>query len=321
MGKDKDYITVDITIEQAVKAIVRSFGDSEDTVIIAMANHMLVTGFDMSYENCIKITPGQESVHVECKMSCDAVIRHLLEVAENGWEGVNVDSEYCKLITKTKIAKTKEGTKKYTGEPIPFREFKARIARFEELREKNNMPIPEYWVDDNSEVAQDRIDDTDWGTDWGDISITIETSGNLFLKRISAAVGQREHASKLGLVDVRNNDPTAECKVMMKLANGLSVKTNTANKKYISKIRKSLKLFFKIEHNPFHEYDSTYGYRPKFTLKETITSQDGKASRMATHTTYVDGVQTEQGFEELTETERAAEVARLEQEQIDDDNS
>ena len=49
MGKDKDYITVEITIEEAVKAIVRSFGETQDTVIIALANQILVKGFYMSY--------------------------------------------------------------------------------------------------------------------------------------------------------------------------------------------------------------------------------------------------------------------------------
>ena len=168
MGKDKDYITVEITIEGAVKAIVKSFGETQDDVVIAMANHMLVTGFDMPYEEYEVTIPDQEPVHVECRMPCDAVIRHLHEVYENGWEGVNIDSKYCKLITKTKdgemviypgtkyekkIAKTKKDRKKYTGEPIPFREFKAKIARFEELRKQNDMPIPEYWISEGGERA------------------------------------------------------------------------------------------------------------------------------------------------------------------------
>ena len=51
MGKHKDYITIDITIEQAVNAMVRSSGDDEETVIIALANYILVKGFHMSYEH------------------------------------------------------------------------------------------------------------------------------------------------------------------------------------------------------------------------------------------------------------------------------
>lgn len=336
MGKDKDYITVDITIEQAVKAIVRSFGDSEDTVIISMANHVHGTGFRMSYKEDKVTIPDQESVHIECYIPYNNVIGYLFDVAEKGWDGTYIDQTKnpIDLITKTKdgdeviypgtkyeskMAKIKEVREKYTGAPILFRKFKAKITLFKELREKNNMPIPEYWVDDSSDGTQAPMDDTDWGTDWGDISITIETSGNLFFKRLSAAAGQREHAATLCLTSVKNNDLTAEGKVMMRLAKGLPV--YTANKKYISKIRASLRSYFKIDKDPFCEYDATCGYKPKFILKETTTSQDERERRGATRTTYDDGVQTEQGFEELTETEREAELARLIQEQEDDDGS
>jgi len=338
MGKFTDYVTVEITIEQAVKAIVKESGDNENDVIIALANLIFpdTRNLHLTYKEWEITIPEQESVHVECHISYETVIGRLFAVAEKGWDGTYIDQTKTPitLITKTKdgdeviypgtkyeskIARIKEVREKYTGAPILFRKFKANITAFEKLLNENNMPIPGYWVDDNSEGIQDATDDPDWGNDWGDISITIETSGNLLFERISTNHRQREHADTLGLVNVKNNDPSAEGKVMMRLAKGLPV--YTANKKYISKIRKSLKLFFKIELNPFHEYDSTYGYRPKFTLKETITSQDDRASRRATHTTYDDGVQTEQGFEELTETEREVELARLRQEQEDDDNS
>ena len=346
MGKDKDYITVNITIEQAVKAIVRSFGETQDTVIISMANHIHGAGFRMSYKEWEITIPDQESVHIECYIPYNNVIGYLFVVAEKGWDGTYIDQTKnpIDLITKTKdgdeviyqgtkyeskIARINEVREKYTGAPILFRKFKANITAFEELRKRNNMPIPEYWVDDNSEGMKDPIDDTDWGTDWGDISITIETSGNLLFERISTNHGQREHADTLGLVNVKNNDPSAEGKVMMRLAKGLPVKANQANKKYISKIRASLWSFFKIDkkNDPFYRYDSTYGYRPKFTLKETITSQDDRASRRATHITDDDGAQTEQGFEKLTDVERAvedmsqaekdAEIEQLEQSQAD----
>jgi len=193
MGKDKDYITVEITIEQAVKALVRSFNETEETVIIAMANHILITDFDMFYEEYEVTIPDQESVHVECYIPGGMIIKYLIDVAENGWGSVYADPKFCEIITKTKdkngrvivpmekIETIDHGTRKviktiykgkairapkvvverYTEEPIPFRKFKAKIDLFKELREQNNMPIPEYWVDDNSEETQEKDDGGD----------------------------------------------------------------------------------------------------------------------------------------------------------------
>ena len=176
MGKDKDYITVNITIEQAVKAIVRSFGETQDTVIISMANHRHGAGFRMSYKEWEITIPDQESVHIECYIPYNNVIGYLFVVAEKGWDGTYIDQTKNPiiLITKTKdgdeviyqgtkyeskIARINEVREKYTGEPIPFRKFKANITVFEKLLNENDKPIPSYWVD-GSEEAQDTINNT-----------------------------------------------------------------------------------------------------------------------------------------------------------------
>ena len=94
MGKDTDYITVEITIEQAVKAIVRSFGDDEKAVIICMANQIITHGsqLSLSYKE-FKITiPEQESVHVECYMPGGAVAGYLAGGASSGEVVIGVNS-------------------------------------------------------------------------------------------------------------------------------------------------------------------------------------------------------------------------------------
>lgn len=63
---------------------------------------------------------------------------------------------FINLITKEKDKEPVE--EKYTGEPIPFRGFEARITSFEKLLDKNNMPIPETWVDDESIINEKDID-------------------------------------------------------------------------------------------------------------------------------------------------------------------
>ena len=176
MGKDKDYITVNITIEQAVKAIVRSFGETQDTVIISMANHRHGAGFRMSYKEWEITIPDQESVHIECYIPYNNVIGYLFAVAKKGWDGTYIDQTKNPiiLITKTKdgdeviypgtkyeskIARIKEVREKYTGEPILFRKCKANITAFEKLLNANNMPVPKYWVD-GSEETQGTANDT-----------------------------------------------------------------------------------------------------------------------------------------------------------------
>ena len=108
---------------------------------------------------------------------------------------------------------------------------------------------------------------------------------------------------------------------MERLAKGLPVKTGPTNKKHISDIRTSLKSYFKIYKDPFYEYDGACGYKPKFVLKETTTSQNNRASSRATSLSYNDDVQTDQGYEKLTETEKAAEIERLFQQQQEDDTN
>ena len=178
MGKFTDYITVKITIEQAVKAIVRESGDSENNVIIALAGLIFPgnSNLHLTYKECEITIPDQESVHIECYIPYNNVIGYLFAVAEKGWDGTYIDQtkNHINLITKTrdgdeviypgtkyesKMAKIKEVRKKYTGAPIPFRKFKANITVFEKLLNENSKPIPSYWVD-GSEEAQDTINNT-----------------------------------------------------------------------------------------------------------------------------------------------------------------
>jgi len=255
MGKDKDYITVEITIEQAVKALAREFREAEKTVIIAMANQMLGTAFAISYEKWEVTIPDQESVHVEGYMYCGVVIRHLLEVAEKGWKNVYVSPNDCnaKLITKTKDKKgrviipkkeiktenpetgeeeiiciqrevrdIKRVVEKYTGEHIPFREFKAKITLFEELREKNSMPIPDYWLDENPEGTQVPIGDS-LGTickmenlQWHEVKITITEIGVIIIS--ARGVTARITNGAFGLYGKTTGKPNKSCELLFAFA-------------------------------------------------------------------------------------------------------
>lgn len=120
MGKFKDLITIEITIEQAIKAIARSSGDIEDVVIRALAQILFIeaeipksgfigrgikvstgksplvqNGFHLCYKKYDKPTiPEEKYIRVICRI-CNGTIADLLfEVAEKGWKGVFIDPNH-----------------------------------------------------------------------------------------------------------------------------------------------------------------------------------------------------------------------------------
>jgi len=263
MGKLKDYITVDITIEQAVKVIVGSSGDDEETVIQALGNYIAFSEcFNLRYKKDIPVSPGEEPKEIACYLGGAASGKHLFEVINNGWSGLVVDPKYCELIIKS--TEGPEKYDKYTGKPIPFREFKANITSFKELLNKNNIPIPDTWVNiDGGLKKQDdnlqKFIDMD-SLRWDEVKITIADKSIIMISARGETV--RVTSGAFGLIDKTKGTPNEIYLLFVAFANNQPV--DKSRKMTVSRARDLLRPKFGIQKPPIELSGKLY--KPIFKI-------------------------------------------------------
>jgi len=328
MDRAKKYLMEEITIEQAVKKLITTWESDEATTIEALHNIISINyaqnydqvdpdnSFYLFYKKDETTIHNKESEHIESFMWGVTACKYLLGVANHGWDEIYVNPfDYGdELIIKTKdengsgIA-PKEVTVKYAVAPLPFKEFELKIDLLEEMLNENNMPIPKYWGDDNSEGTQDPQDGTDWGNDWGDITIIITKQGTLILENKKNGKVKNIHPSVLGLCPTKSMNQNKRYKILGSMLNNKPVKVNKGTATNISRLGKSLRDYFNIDSKPF--YINNKRYYPVFNIESQQENQDGRLEKAAA----ISG--KTKSYEQMTDPE----IARLAKEQEEDEKS
>jgi len=169
VDKAREYLTDDITIKHAVQALTEVWNSDEATTIEALQSAIskyaaTSNDFGLFYKKDTTTIPNKELKRIDCFMWGSIAFKYLYRVLENKnkWDGINVDPDDCdaELITKTKdgeetiyqgtkyekkIPRVKEDIKKYTGKPIPFREFQCKKVELGILLKSEGLDIPATW--------------------------------------------------------------------------------------------------------------------------------------------------------------------------------
>jgi len=170
---------------------------------------------------------------------------------------------------------------------------------------------------DNKTQRQEKSETT-----WSDVKLTIH-SGSLISAEINGVL-KKMTLSEFGFYKKNANKPTVLLELFIEFAKNTPVKTSNATSQRVRRLAKLLnekivEIFNeKITVNGKPSRVENHYYLPQFKVLETISSTKVRAREPATSISYEDIVQTEQGFEELTETEKAAELERLTEEQDTD---
>ena len=97
----------------------------------------------------------------------------------------------------------------------------------------------------------------------------------------------------LNLFDMKKREPNYQAGILIGLSEGkkfpASRRASGGDKTLISKLRISLKRLTGIKANPFHPFNTTDGYRPRFKVTNDLTLAAKRAESEATHTGFQDG--------------------------------
>lgn len=163
--------------------------------------------------------------------------------------------------------------------------------------------VMEVWPSDGADRG------TDWGADWRDITIIITNQRTLLLKNKKYGKVEDIHPSVLGLCPKGSMNPNKKFKILGRMFDKEPVKVDKKTAPYISRLGKSLRVYFNIGSNPF--YKNNKRYYPVFNIESQQTNQDKRLEKAA------DMSGKHIRFEQMTDPE----LARVIEESEEDDAS
>lgn len=113
---------------------------------------------------------------------------------------------------------------------------------------------------------------------------------------------KRQSFLDIGLIGRRKLEPNELGKILIRLSKGQNFPSGRMlqgkDKTAISKLKKSLTKFTGLSGSPFHIYNITDGYKPRFTLIDDTNNSDERAKKEAVHEIYDDELQYDSEMDE-----------------------
>lgn len=287
MGISATRLEKEISLGKALKDLSALWNDQDPA-----DTYKLIA--DLIYKTNLKFfyREGKDTWYVSAQEA--AVSTQLTKAARDGMENAEVTIYHSNNETKK----------------IPLVSVLVEKKVICDLLEKNNLQIPGSWTGIfNGGRTQNVIDDSNWGSDWRDITIILTNQGTLLLENKKTGKTENIHPSALGLCSRRVMNPNKKFKILGRMFDKEPVKVDKKTAPYISRLGKSLRSYFSIDSDPFHKNNKRY--YPVFNIESQQKNQDKrlvKASAISKKT---------KSFDQMTDPE----IARLVKESEEDEKS
>jgi hypothetical protein len=184
------------------------------------------------------------------------------------------------------------------GQIIPLINYPALL---EWAPEKYGIDIPET-TPTAASVNTDEQDSAPQSQKfWRDVKIKIY-AGNFIGYKSKNDRYRKISFNDIDLMGKRKNEPNMKGLILIGLSQNLKfphgLQPTSGDKTALSKLRAILKRIINIDEDPFYEFNTADGWKPKFELIDDRNNADDRAKKRATHVSYDDQRDTVRPFED-----------------------
>jgi hypothetical protein len=156
---------------------------------------------------------------------------------------------------------------------------------------KYGIGIPEWWSTDSDDPATSKGVPVD--VTWEDIEIRIRKDNKIAYSHEKGKWTEKTFG-EIGLLDRKKQKRNKHGNILIGLSQDKKFpkdgKRKPMDSTAISKLRTSLRKLTGITEEPFHMFNKTDGWKPRFKLTDDRKNADDRAKKAAIHTEYDEGI-------------------------------